>query len=107
MKTGTHLEVKPKKFEFMKWIFVLVFVAACQVTAYCEWMVFLSYKVAMNSSGMVAMDMTPFAYIVPGWCTILASVVGFYSVKAKAENEIKLSAIYAPPEEKIEDASSV
>lgn len=103
---GKHRPKKQKKIEFMKLIFVLIFAAACQVTGYCEWMVYLSYKVAMNSSGIAAMDMTPFAYIVPGWCTILASVVGFYSIKAKAENKIKLSAIYSIPEE-TEDASSV
>lgn len=91
---GAHVQIKPKKFEFSKLVFILIFLACIQITGYGEWMMYLSYKVAMASE-MKSMDLTPLAYIIPGWIGILATAVGFYLTKSKAENEIKLQAIYA------------
>lgn len=91
--SGAHSPIKPKKFEFSKLIFILIFFACVQITGYGEWMMYLSYKVAIASE-VKSMDLTPLAYIIPGWIGILATAVGFYLTKSKAENEIKLQAIY-------------
>lgn len=91
---GAHIQIKPKKFEFSKLVFIFVFLACVQITGYGEWMMYLSYKVAITSE-VKSMDLTPLAYIIPGWIGILATAVGFYLTKSKAENEIKLQAIYA------------
>lgn len=91
---GTHVRIQPKKFEFSKLVIVLLFLACIQITGYGEWMMYLSYKVAMTSE-MKTMDLTPLAYIIPGWIGILATGVSFYLTKSKAENTIKLEAIYS------------
>lgn len=97
-------QIQPKKFEFAKIAFILVFLASVQVTGYGEWMMYLSYKIAMTSE-MKTIDMSPLAYIIPGWVGILATAVGFYMTKSKAENQIKLGAIYSS--ETIESATNV
>lgn len=91
---GTHTRIRPKKFEFSKLIVILIFLACVQITVYGEWMMYLSYKVALASE-MKSIDMTPLVYIIPGWIGLAASVISFYLTKSKAENQIKLGAIYS------------
>lgn len=103
---GTDHQIKPKKFEFSKMVFVLIFLACVQITGYGEWMMYLSYKVAITSE-VKSMDLTPLAYIIPGWIGILATAVGFYLTKSKAENEIKLQAIYGSSQSETADAINI
>jgi len=44
-------------------------------------------------------DSSPSVYLIPGIFGELATATGFYYAKAKAENEIKISKGYAPPED--------
>ena len=71
-----------KKIEFSKLIFVGVSVLTLAITFFSCYMIWISG------------DTSALAYLIPAVFTEAAAATGFYYNKAKAENKIKLMALY-------------
>lgn len=76
-----------KKIEFSKLIFVGVSIVTLAITAF-------SCFIIWSTS-----DTSALAYLIPAVFAEMASATGFYYTKAKAENKIKLMAVYGVPPE--------
>lgn len=71
-----------KKVEFSKIIFVGVSVLTLAITVYSCCLIWITK------------DTSALAYLIPAVFAEMASATGFYYTKAKAENKIKLMALY-------------
>ena len=79
-----------KKIEFSKIIF-------CFVTFFIVLLTLFSFYMIYKTN-----DLSPLAYLIPGWFGEMGIATGFYYNKAKAENLIKLKKIYKLDNETIE-----
>lgn len=91
-KLPDEIIVKDKKVEFSKVIAVIAIVM---------WVVVNIYGMVMMA---ITLDLSPLMYIVGSVDAVVAIVYTTYSIKAKAENMIKLKRIYGYDAESVVDA---